>query len=93
MGLRNDNFKYRVQRMLENKGYIVYQMKDSECPFDLLRIRRDGRMTGIKCQAHYHLNKIEKQELLALNIPVRVASEAYSTDSHIHKIKVREVVL
>lgn len=71
----NKNFKNRVIIKLKRKGYIVYPICDSLCPFHLISIDNSGNTSGILCKPHGHIYKKEKERLLNQRIPIYVASE------------------
>lgn len=92
--MKDHTFKFRVLRKLVAQGYLVHPIwNDNDmCPFDLISVNPKGKVSGVKCKAHGHLTKEEKEKLLWYNIPMYVASEKWEGDSsEVHGIKVEEV--
>jgi len=81
-------FKDRVRVVLEKDNIFVFGIDEHEhAPFDFFTINPMGVVSGVKCQAHGHLNRIEKLELLKYNIPIFIGSEKYDPMSE-RRIKI-----
>jgi len=83
-------FAKSVKQELEMRGFTIFNSENFS--FDFIAISEKGKKIGVKCQAHGHLNKPQRQKLLSFGVPMYVASEKYVTDSTIHKIKIKEVI-
>ena len=81
------NFKNNVIKKLQGEGFTVTHAK-RYCGFELISTNPIGRQAGIRVKAHGHITRPEREKLLSLKMPIYIASEKYTGDSDIHKIKV-----
>ena len=81
------NFKNNVIKKLQREGFTVSHAKRYS-GFELISTNPIGRAAGVKLKAHGHITKPEREKLLSLKMPIYIASEKYSGDPDIHKIKV-----
>jgi len=71
---------------LKRKGYIVYPICDSLCPFHLISIDDNGNTVGILCKPHGHIYEKERTRLLNQRITIYIASEQGEHEILIKKI-------
>ena len=88
------SFKNRIAEKLKREGYRVHPIwnDNQRCPFDLISVNPNGKVAGVKCKAHGHITKEEKEELMWYNMPMYVASEKWEGVGNVgHGIKVVKV--
>ena len=81
------SFKNNVIRKLQQEGFTVTPAK-RHCGYELISTNPIGKEAGVRLKPHGHITRPERIKLLSRKMPIYIASEEYSGDPNIHKIKV-----
>jgi len=70
------NFEYKVKKMFEDCGCLVWRLPKSKFPDLIIWVPDDKRLIGVECKVNKYLSKKEKKlanELIKKKIIFRVA--------------------